>query len=825
MNRFWPKRNPAGRDLSLQTAIVVPWVTLLLGTVAVVGYLSYRNGQQSIDRMAVNLNNTISSQVQQYLWQYLATPKQVNRNNLQAIEMGLLDPKNTDQMQRYFWHQMQIFPTMSYLSYGSTSGYFTGVERLDEDKQELRINIVDPQVQPNQLNTYHGNVQGERTEKLGVKNWNPQSEPWYTETIAAKRPLWSSIFQWEDKPNIMSLTSNYPVRDRDQNIVGVLSIDLTINQINSFLKQSPNIKTSQIFISEMNGLLVANSGNHSIYQVRPQTQRLMMNQSADPTIRAIAEKFPLAQFAPNRPKGDATKITIANQVYYLDVQSLRDDMGLDWLIFVVTPESAFMAAIEASVYLTILMSLLATIVALVLSLLMARWLTRPIVRLSEASQTIAAGDLNQSINANWGTRELNRFAATFEQMRRSLNQAQQRLADYAKSLEDRVAQRTIELQQSNQQLSQALTDLQTTQDHLIQSEKLAALGQLVASVAHEINTPLGAIRSSIKNIAVCLEDDLEKLPALLKDMSSEQQVTFFNLLQHSMDTMPDLAYLSTREKRQLRRELLPQLESASIENVEFVADTIIELGLCTDFQEFLSLIKNHNNDRILNTIYNLSTSQKSAQTIVKAADSASQFVLALKTYVHSNSTQTVSVVNLVESLENSLMLYQNLLKRRIVVQRDYPAVAPIVDGFANELQQVWTNIIHNAIQAIQSEGTIAIAIQPDDSQIVVRISDSGGGIPADVMAKIFEPFFTTKAAGEGTGLGLSIVKKLIERHGGQIQITNDFTRDAGWTHVVVTLPIKVPIKVPIKMAIDKAVAPSALAAPAALPGIADHRET
>jgi signal transduction histidine kinase len=805
-------------DPPLQTLLIVPWVTLLIGAVSLVGYLSYRSSQRSIDTIAARFHHNISGQVEQRLDHYLETPKQVNRLNLQAIELGLLNVENPTTIARYFWHQMQIFPTLSYLSYGAANGEFIGIERLDENQQTLLINQVSRKTQLKKLYIYNANAQGERTNLIQTKPWNPQSEAWYSETATAKKAMWSSIFPWEDKPNVMSVTSNFPVFDRAQNITGILSIDLTLNQISAFLKELPTSKTSTIFIAEASGFLVGSSSDQPIYQINPtshQAQRLPIQDSTDPIIKRIGQY--LQKQHPHQPNLDwllsqkedyRAKIKLDRQPYYLNIETWRDDMGLTWLVFVVTPESAFMGELYKNIYVTLLMCLLAMGAALLLSVWMARSLTRPIIRLNQASQTIAAGDLEQPVQRlNWGSRELNQLANTFEFMRRSLIQAQRTLADYTKSLETRVSERTAELQASNSELVQALANLKTAQDYLVQSEKLAALGQLAASVAHEINTPLGAIHSSIESISSCLTQDLQKLPALLAALPSDQQTAFLQLLQQSMAIMPNLTVLSYSEKRTFRRELLQQLQQQSIANPEFIADILIDLGVYQSFPQFQALLQDEDSYEILNVIYNIASSHKSAITIAQATESASEFVRALKIYVHTDATPQRLPIQLLKSLENALTLYQNLLKRGITVVRDYPPNVPIIYGFANELQQVWTNLIHNAIQAMPTQGgklTVTIVAipaittparliphadrpEPDPSVDAVRvlIADNGHGIAPAIMSQIFDPFFTTKTAGEGCGLGLSIVQKIIERHQGTIDITSN---ERGTT-VSVTLPI------------------------------------
>ena len=144
----------------------------------------------------------------------------------------------------------------------------------------------------------------------------------------------------------------------------------------------------------------------------------------------------------------------------------------------------------------------------------------------------------------------------------------------------------------------------------------------------------------------------------------------------------------------------------------------------------------------------------------------------------------MTTANIVEGLEVVLTLYYNQLKHGIEIIKHYTEVPPIL-CYPDELNQVWTNIVHNAIQAMHGEGTLEIDVSLTDAHIEVRVTDSGGGIPDAIKAQIFDPFFTTKAAGEGCGLGLNIVKKIIEKHQGQISVASR----PGRTTFTILLPL------------------------------------
>jgi signal transduction histidine kinase len=162
----------------------------------------------------------------------------------------------------------------------------------------------------------------------------------------------------------------------------------------------------------------------------------------------------------------------------------------------------------------------------------------------------------------------------------------------------------------------------------------------------------------------------------------------------------------------------------------------------------------------------------------------SDLVCAIKEYTHMDQAP-VQNVDIVKSLETTLTILNHKLKHGVVVERDYQPVPLLVNSFGSELNQVWTNIIDNAIDAMHGKGELRIRTYRDDGWVVVEIGDNGPGIPEEVQPHIFEPFFTTKGVGEGTGLGLDTVQRIVKKHRGNIQVTSK----PGETRFQIWLPL------------------------------------
>jgi C4-dicarboxylate-specific signal transduction histidine kinase len=177
--------------------------------------------------------------------------------------------------------------------------------------------------------------------------------------------------------------------------------------------------------------------------------------------------------------------------------------------------------------------------------------------------------------------------------------------------------------------------------------------------------------------------------------------------------------------------------------------------------------------------------QRNATTIRTAAERAAKIVFALKHYAHPGDAAGNRVAaSISENLETVLTLYHNRIKQGVEVVRHLDAPA-ILFGHHDELNQVWTNLVHNALQAMDYKGTLEVGVVEDGDVVVVTVADSGAGIPEAIRTQMFEPFFTTKTAGEGSGLGLSISRKIIDDHAGTITVDSK----PGRTVFSVTLPI------------------------------------
>lgn len=266
------------------------------------------------------------------------------------------------------------------------------------------------------------------------------------------------------------------------------------------------------------------------------------------------------------------------------------------------------------------------------------------------------------------------------------------------------------------------------------------------------------------SIEEILEETLPTLPTFLRDLDDDFLQVFNGFVKQSSQKVDTL---SSREKRVIKYDLIDELEAINIEQAEEYADWIVDMNMYKEHDLFIPLLKTNNAKDILHVAYQLSTIIRSNRTVKTATDRAAKIVFALKNFARQDQTGEKAMVNINDSIETTLTLYHNQIKQGIDVTRNLGEI-PEFMGYPDELIQVWTNIIHNAIQAMNNNGQLFIQTSLENNNVLISIQDNGSGIPKKVQDRVFDAFFTTKVAGEGSGLGLDITKKIIDKHNGKI---------------------------------------------------------
>ena len=355
---------------------------------------------------------------------------------------------------------------------------------------------------------------------------------------------------------------------------------------------------------------------------------------------------------------------------------------------------------------------------------------------------------------------------------------QRHAAEVAKELAETQRQQA---ETARHQTAEALDELKATQTQLIAAEKMASLGLLVSNVAHEINTPIGAVKSSGTLISDTLDSALPDLSELFAMLDDTHRALFVQMITQCKQST---AKISTREERGLTKQITAQLQEAGVEDASRNARLLMKLRAHQNPLEYLPLLQHPDNEFILDTAGNMANIINGTSNINSAVEKVSRVVYALKALSGDDVVKAAIVAPLQPDMDNALAKYQSQMKSVELVTNFQPDMPPI-HADHDALEQLCIHLVMNALQAMNYEGKLTVGLSAEKNQAIISVTDTGSGIADDIKDRIFEPFFTTRTSGEGSGMGLAIVKRIVEQHQGKIEVK---TEVGVGTTFAVTLP-------------------------------------
>ncbi len=318
-----------------------------------------------------------------------------------------------------------------------------------------------------------------------------------------------------------------------------------------------------------------------------------------------------------------------------------------------------------------------------------------------------------------------------------------------------------------------------------QREKLASLGTMAAGLAHELNNPASAARRAaahLREISDKAQDLLCELSELLKD---DQWHDLAFASQEATDRLAHIPALDNIERSDREEKIATWLQARGVAASWELAPTFVSAGVDVSWlEELVAKLPVDSHAVALSWLETRINLKLLLSQIDQSTGRIAELVKAMKSYSHMGQSP-MQEVDVHEGIESTLIMLGHKLKN-VTLNQEFDRSIPRIKAYGSELNQVWTNLIDNAIDAVNGKGKICIGTLHEDDQVVVEIVDNGAGIPADVQSHLFEPFYTTKAVGAGTGLGLVISNRIVaDRHGGEIEVESK----PGETRFRVRLPI------------------------------------
>ena len=807
-------KNKSFSNISLRNILTIPFILQIILIAGLVGYFSFQNGQQAVKEIAHQLHDKINTHIEGHLKHFLATSHQINQLNANAFYQELPYIKSLENLEHYFWKQIQVFDSVSSISFGYKEGGIVNAGR-EEEKESLYVISTDT-FKKGSFNKYATDSQGNRASLLvTVPNFDSRTRPWYLKAVEKKGAVWSNIyvvFTGHD----MAISASLPVYDKHQNLLGVTLNDIFLSHISDFLKNLQIGKTGYAFIMEKSGLLVASSFDEKPFVAengKKTKRRLHAHESSEPIIK-YAAKFLTQQTGEYKNINSSVQLefTIDNKLYYLQASPIHDPYGIEWINVVVIPESDFMVQINANKRTTILLIIIAVLLTLVIGVFTARWISKPILRLNKSTQSLTKGEFKTIDRER--VREIDQLGQSFNFMARQLEQTVLKLkTQIAEREQSETALRKSKKQ--FQDLFNSINDLIYTQD--MEGHFIAANPAMQRLFGYSMDEFIG--RRATEFMKPEFESDFDShylevikkqgnhngISCYLKKNKEKIYIEYNSSLVEPDDGNPYISgigrdvtgkILSERKVKKLQKQVA---QAQKMESIGTLAG-----GIAHDFNNILFPILGYS-EMLLADIPEDSPFKHGLNQIYTGSLRASELVKQILTFSRQESGE-LRLIKIQPIIKEALKLLRSTIPTTIKIKQKIQSDCGAIKADSTRIHQIIMNLTTNAYHAMEENGgEIKINLKevefkspdlfnPDikpGAYACLSISDTGKGMDKELIEKIFDPFFTTKETGKGTGMGLSVVHGVVKNMDGAIHV---YSEPEKGTEFRVYLPLSDSVK-------------------------------
>jgi diguanylate cyclase (GGDEF)-like protein/PAS domain S-box-containing protein len=417
--------------ISLRVLLPFFFVTQIVTIAGLVAHISFRNGQAAVNAVASEVRDGLSAHIEQHLVSFIEIPHKINQNNANLIHAGSIHADDMERLQSYFLEQLQLNPLVTSIYVGNEYGGIAGSGR--EGAGGIFYSYNTPAFRAGTFEKFALAPSGEHDTLLAhVPNFDARTRPWYINAVQKKSLVWNNIYVLVTGQD-MAISASAPIYDREQKLIGVTSVDIFLSQMSSFLHSMEGNEGGVSFIMERSGFLVATSNDEPLTRELNgdgKLERVEVRLSQTAIIRNAANAL-TTEFGDysNIQSKEKLQFEMDGERLFLQVSPLQDEYGIDWLIVVVSPESAFMSQIQQNNRWTMTIIVLSVIVSVVVSLWAAQRIVHPLSVLVDSMDALKNKEWNGAVAKYTSLHEINRLSNAFNEMGETLHVTMQKLSD------------------------------------------------------------------------------------------------------------------------------------------------------------------------------------------------------------------------------------------------------------------------------------------------------------------------------------------------------------------------------------------------------------
>lgn len=763
--------------LPLWAILIIPFIIIIVVVVSSMNYLSYQTSQTVVDNIASQLMSEINTRIEFHLKTFLEIPQNINRTNANVFKHHTIDISDMDVIGRYFWEEVQFYETISSMYFGNPEGGLVSSGREGTDGS-LYI-ITSNNFEDGPINKYATDSSANFTDLLvRVPYFDSRIRPWYIGAVEKADANWTAPYVLSTQQDL-AIASSLPVYDDTGDLLGVVSVDLFISQINDFLQGIEIAKTGQTYIVEYSGLLIAtSSGTPTVKEGDETWQRIHALDSENPTIAASAE-YIINEFGDFSDIDSSLQacIDINGKAHYLSLTPFHRIAGLDWLILTTIPKEDFLGAIAAHNRVTFLLTIVAIIIAALIGTVAAIHISRPITRLSAAATQLAQGNWSQTVPIK-GVEEVRSLGLAFNMM-------SSQLSELFNNLEVRVQERTAALTRSEARYRGIVEDQTELICRFSHDYKLTFVNDAYCRYYGKTREELVGISFMPwlpEEDQLYLEQELAKLSPAYPTIKVEHRVVF------SDDQIPWMQWVnralydesgqftefqsvgrdmtdSKQHEDALQKALAKEMELNELKS-HFISTVSHE------FRTPMAIILN--SSEIIERYSERLSQEKKTEHFSRIQTQIQRMTCLLEDVFTVHQAETGKLQSNPEKL-NIVALCQSVIydfQTTTDISFDFKFTEDYKIALTDEklVRLIINNLVSNAAKYSPSNARVEVILNCSPEQVQLSVKDEGMGIPKEVQAQIFVPFFRANNADTimGTGLGLTIVKKCVERLQGEI---------------------------------------------------------